>query len=316
MLLSLALALLTLCGQIQAWHVLGFAFLLGTANAFDAPARQAFVLELVSKADLTNAIALNSGMFNAAAAVGPAIAGITYAAVGPGYCFLVNSASFVAVIVALALISVAGPAPAKRTQSPLADLRQGLTYVGQERRILTLLGLVGASTLFGVSLVTLFPAWAVEVLHGNATTNGLLLSARGAGAMLSALVLAALGRIRIKGRIIAVCSFVYPALLMSFAATRSQWSSLLVLFVSGLSALLVLNLANALVQTLVRDDLRGRVMGLYSLIFLGSIPLGGFLNGMLAERLGVPGAITASASALLLCAALAQVIEPRLRQLE
>ncbi len=269
MLLALGLASLTLLGHVRAWHVVSFAFLLGVANAFDAPARQSFVLEMVSKPDLTNAIALNSSMFNAAAAVGPAVAGATYAAFGPGWCFLLNGASFVAVIIALALMKLQPAAHTLAKRSSLGDLKRGLTYVAGERRIRTLMGLVGATTLFGISYVTLIPAWAVRILHGNATTNGLLLSARGAGAMLSAVGLAALGRFRFKGKVLVTGSFLFPVLLAAFAFTRTVEWSLVAILAAGVAALLVLNLANALVQTLVLDELRGRVMGVYSLIFLG-----------------------------------------------
>ena len=315
MLLALGLALLTLLGHVQAWHVLVFACLLGTVNAFDAPARQSFVLEMVSKADLTNAIALNSGMFNAAAAVAPAVAGITYAAVGPGYCFLLNAGSFIAVILALSMMKLMPPVNRERKQSQLADLKQGLAYVANEQRIRMLLGLVGATTLLGLSMVTLFPAWSVRVLHGDATTNGLLLSARGAGAMVSAIGLAALGRSTQKGRVLVVNSFIFPIILAAFAFTRSQAASLVVLFVAGASALLVLNLANALVQTLVQDDLRGRIMGVYSLIFIGSMPLGGLVTGLLAEHSSPPMAVMVNAAALLACAIVAWIVGPRLTSL-
>ena len=316
MLLAVGLAAQAHFGHVQAWHVIAFAFLLGTVNAFDAPARQSFVLELVNKADLTNAIALNSGMFNAAAAVGPAIAGLTYSAFGPGLCFFINGCSFIAVILALAMMNIAPKMHTGSRKSQLADLKQGLVYVAGERRIRTLLALVGAMTLFGISFTTLLPAWSVRILHGNAATNGLLMSARGAGAMVSALGLASLGRIRSKGKVLVTNSYLFPFLLVAFTLTRSVGGSVIAIFIAGMASLLVLNLANALVQTLVPDELRGRVMGLYTLIFLGSMPLGGMLMGTLAEYLNAPLAITVGASALLVCVVIARLVEPGLKSLE
>jgi predicted MFS family arabinose efflux permease len=176
--------------------------------------------------------------------------------------------------------------------------------------------LVGATTLFGVSMTTLFPAWAVRILHGDATTNGLLLSARGAGALLSALGLAALGRIRRKGRILVTGSDLLPLLLVAFALTRTTWLSLVMLVAVGFSSVLVLNLSNASVQTLVHDEFRGRVMGIYSLIFLGSMPLGGVLMGVVAERLGEPWTVALGAACLLGCTLLARLTEPGLKAIE
>ena len=315
MTLAFGLAAITSLGLVRAWHVLVFAFLLGVANAFDAPARQSFVLEMVSKADLTNAIALNSGMFNAAAAVGPAVAGITYASFGPGVCFFINGASFIAVVTALGLMKLAPNVAASR-RSQLADLMQGLSYVASERKIRMLLVLIGATTAFGISYTTLLPAWAVHVLHGDATTNGLLMSARGAGAMLSALGLAALGRFHFKGKLLTTGSLLFPLLLGVFALTRSLASSMTALLAAGITSLLVLNLANASVQTLVRDDFRGRVMGIYSLTFLGSMPLGGMLMGALAEHFSEPLAITIGSALLLTVAIATHLVEPGLKRLE
>jgi MFS family permease len=313
LLLAFGLAAITLSGLARPWHILLFAFLLGTANAFDAPARQAFAAELVDREDLTNAIALNSAMFNAAAAVGPAVAGLTYAAFGPGWCFVINGISFVAVIAALFSLKIPAKIPVPSGRSPTAELREGLAYVAAQPVILTLMLLVGAVTLFGFSFSTLAPAWAVHILHGDARTNGWLQSARGGGALVSALLLASAGRFRGKGRVLTVGSFLFPALLCAFALTRTLALSLLALAAAGAAALLVLNLANALVQTLVRDDVRGRVMSIYSLTFLGSMPIGGMLMGVLAEHLGEPLAIGGGAAALLACTGLAFVLTPALR---
>jgi MFS family permease len=316
MLLAFGLASLTLFGQVRATHVVVFAFLLGVANAFDAPARQSFVFEMVSKQDLANAIALNSSLFNAGAAVGPAVAGLTYAAFGPGWCFLLNGCSFVPVLTALGLMRLAPRRTPLASGSPLRDLKVGVHYVTTQPSIRTLIALVGATTVFGISYTTLLPAWAVRILGGDATTNGLLQSARGLGALGGALGIAALGRFRRKGRVLMVGSLLFPMVLAVFSLTRSLGSSLATLVVAGTASILVLNLANALVQTLVRDELRGRVMGIYSLVFLGSMPVGGVLMGALGERIGEPGTVALGAACLFTVALLARWLTPALKGLE
>lgn len=316
MMLAFILAALTFSGRVQPWHIVLLAFGLGMANAFDAPARQAFVLEMVEREDLTNAIALNSTMFNSATAVGPAVAGVTYALFGPAWCFTINGLSFIAVIGALLLMKLKPPTvPALRT-STLADLKEGLRYVASQPLIRMLIGLVATTSLFGLSFVTLIPAWAVTVLGGNATTNGLLQSARGVGALGSALLIASLGRFKFKGKLLAIGTFAFPIVLLAFALVRWLPLSLLALVGVGIALILVLNLANALVQTLVSDPLRGRVMGIYSLTFLGLMPIGGLLAGAVAEHIGEPITVVLSSLILLGFATLMWIFVPRLRTLE
>ena len=199
--LATILAVLTFTGLVQPWHIISLAFLLGVANSFDAPARQAFVLELVNRDDLTNAIALNSTMFNIATAIGPAIAGITYALFGPAWCFTINAFSFIGVITALKLMKLAPfKKPVKKT-STITDLKEGFKYIFSQKIVLTLISLVGTISIFAISYITLLPAWAVTILHGNAATNGFLQSARGLGAMMSALFIASLGRFAFTGKL-------------------------------------------------------------------------------------------------------------------
>jgi MFS family permease len=190
MILAFILAVLTFTHTVQPWHILVLAFLLGVANAFDAPARTSFVLELVSRENMTNAIALNSTMFNIATVVGPSVAGLTYAAIGPAWCFTLNGLSFIAVIVALLLMRIKlEPQPVRRAAA-LAELKEGIRYVLKNRMILSLIGSVGIVSIFGIGMMNLLPAWATDVLHGDVTTNGWLVSARGLGSMISALMLA------------------------------------------------------------------------------------------------------------------------------
>lgn len=316
MILAFILAALVFSGLVQPWHIVGLAFLLGIANAFDAPARLAIVSEMVSREDLTNAIALNATMFNTATAIGPAVAGLTYALVGPAWCFTLNGLSFIAVIVALLMIKIAPRAAAPRRASAWADLQEGLRYIIRTPAIRTLIGLVGVTSLFGVSSATLFPAWAVNVLGGDATTTGLLQSARGVGALISALTIASLGRFTFKGKLLTLGSLTFPLLLILFSMIRWLPLSLLILVPSGMAIILIMNLANALVQMLAPDALRGRVMSVYSLTFFGLMPMGALWAGAVAEVAGEPAAIILGAAISLAFGLVLWVFAPWLRKLE
>jgi MFS family permease len=316
MILAFVLAALVFAGLVQPWQIVTLAFLLGVANAFDGPARLAFVVELVDREDLTNAIALNSSMFNLGSATGPAMAGLAYALIGPGWCFLVNGLSFLAVIWALLRMKLPPPKPAAKRASTWADLAEGLRYILREPAIRTLIGLIGMTSMFGISFATLFPAWAVDVLGGDATTNGLLQSARGLGALLSALMLASLGRSRFKGKLLTLGTFASPLLLLLFTFMRALPLALLVLVGTGMAVILIMNIANALVQGLVPDALRGRVMSVYSMTFFGCMPLGALWVGAVAEYAGAPTAMIIGALVSLGFGALLFVCAPWVRKLE
>lgn len=316
MFLALILATLTFTGLVRAWQIVGLALLLGIARAFDAPARQAFVLEMVERRDLTNAIALNSTMFHMATSVGPAVAGFTYAAVGPAWCFLLNGGSYLGVITALLLMRMPRFVRRGPRRSLHTDLGEGLRYVAGRPAIRTLIALAGLTSFFGIGIYTLFPAWAVDILGGDAQTLGLLQSARGVGALAGALLLAHVSHYRFKGRLLTLGTLVFPAALTAFAFVRWLPLSMAVLFVVGAGQILVLNLANAIVQGRVSDDLRGRVMGIYTLIFFGSMPLGGLLAGALGHWVGEPRAVMLGALAMLGCGVLVAVLQPRIRRLE
>lgn len=299
LILAFLSAALVFSRVIRPWHILVLAFGFGAANAFDAPARQAFVHELVGPDDLTNAIALNSAMFNASAALGPAVGGILYALLGPGWCFLINGLSFVAVIAALAVMKLARHVPPSRSASTLAELGEGLSYVRRHDVIRTLVGAVLVISLFGNSFITIVPAWAVKVLRGGAETNGFLTSARGLGALLAALLIASLGRFKFRGRLWTLGSLALPAFLILFALVRWHPLAYLTIFASGFALILVFNLANASVQTLTAAHLRGRVMAIYSMAFFGAMPIGSVLIGSLASHLGEPTALIATAAVVL-----------------
>jgi MFS family permease len=316
MILALVLAALVFTDLVEPWHIVALAFLLGVANAFEGPARLAFVRELVDRDDMTNAIALNATMFNTATATGPAIAGLAYALIGPGWCFLLNGLSFVAVIAALLLMRLEPQEQLPRGGSALAEIVVALRYIGKNRDICILLGLVGVTSMFGISSATLFPAWAVQILNGDVTTNGLLQSARGLGALLGALLIASLGRFSYKGRLLTAGTFAFPVLLLAFTFVRWLPLSLLVLVGTGLAVIMVMNLANALVQSLVPDALRGRVMSVYSMTFFGSMPIGALWSGAVAERVSAPAAMAVGALISLGAALLIFAFAPRVRSLE
>ena len=314
MILAFILAVLTFTHTVQPWHILVLAFLLGVANAFDAPARTSFVLELVSRENMTNAIALNSTMFNIATVVGPSVAGLTYAAIGPAWCFTLNGLSFIAVIVALLLMRIKlEPQPVRRAAA-LAELGEGIRYVLRSRMILSLIGSVGIVSIFGIGMMNLLPAWATDVLHGDVTTNGWLVSARGLGSMISGLMLAYWGIRKLRGRLWTAGTFVMPVMLFVFALIRLVPLSLIALLGVGWGFMMVTNNAQAVVQSLVPDNLRGRVMGVYTLVFFGSMPIGALLAGTAAGKIGEPLTVMVGSAILLVMAIAAWIFLPDIRR--
>lgn len=297
MLLAFVLAALTFTGAVQPWHVVALAFGVGTANAFDAPARQAFVLEMVEREDLGNAIALNSTIFNVASAVGPAVAGLVYAHLGPAWCFTINGLSFIAVLGSLLAMQLPPRQRKPPAGSALQSLGEGLRYVAGHRPIRTLIGVASLTTLFGMAYVTLIPDWAVTVLGGDELTNGWLQSARGSGALLGALMIASLGRFQRKGLLLSIGTLSFPVMLLFFAWVRWLPLALAALVGVGWGLMVMFNMANTLVQTLVSDELRGRVMSLYLLTFFGLMPLAALWSGSVASAIGSPATILLSAIA-------------------
>jgi MFS family permease len=316
MVLAFLLAGLTFSGRVQPWHLIAFAFLLGIANAFDAPTRVSFVAELVDREDLTNAIALNATMFNSATALGPAVSGAVYALLGPAWCFIVNGISFIAVIIALLMMRIEPTVSPVPKNSALKDIQAGFRYVASHKLIRVIIGNLAIISLFGMGFITLLPDWAANVLGGNEATFGLLQSSRGAGALIGALALASLGHIHFRGKLLALGTFIFPLLMLVFAAIHWLPLSMLSLVCVGMAFIVLMNSANALVQTQVRDDLRGRVMGIYTLTFFGIMPIGSFLAGEAAERLGTPVTVMIGALILLATAVFIWVREPGLREAE
>jgi predicted MFS family arabinose efflux permease len=316
MLLAMVLAGLTFARLVKPWHIVLMAFLLGAGNAFDAPARQAFVSEMVDRTAMGNAIALNSAMFNMAIAVGPAVGGLAYAAFGPGWCFTLNALSFLAVIGALLAMRLKPQRFQQTSDTPLRELREGLVYTASHPSIRVLIGIVAITSMFGLSFFTLVPAWAVRVLHGDARTNGLLLSARGLGALGGALAIASWSPRWRRGRVLVTACLVFPLMLLVLSFLRHLAPTLLLLTAVGASMILVYNLANTMVQVLADDRLRGRVMSLHSFSVLGLTPVGALLVGTLAQAIGEPKAVLLGALVCLACAFLVRFGFPALRDLK
>jgi MFS family permease len=285
MALAFVLAGLTLLGKIQVWHVFVLAGLLGVVNAFDIPGRQSFLVDMVGREDLMNAIALNSSMFNGARVVGPAIAGILVARIGEGWCFFANAVSYIAVIVGLLLMNVHSPLRAAM-DSPLEHMLEGFRFVNRTAPIRALLLLLGLVSLVGMPYVVLMPIFADRILHGGARGLGILMGATGIGALLGALTLAFREGVKGLGRWVAVCCGGFGASLVVFALSHRFWVSVILLLPVGYTMMLQMSSSNTLIQVMVPDALRGRVMAVYSMMFMGMAPIGALLGGALADRLG------------------------------
>jgi MFS family permease len=315
--LAFILAGLVFANVVQPWMILILAFFLGVANAFDAPARQAFVVELVDdRTDLVNAIALNASMFNLATVVGPAVAGFTYALAGPAWCFTINGISFIAVITALLFMHIKPmPAPENRP-SAIAQIKESVQYVLSKQTVLMLMMGLGVVSIFGFGILNFMPVWSVNVLHGDVTTNGFLLSARGLGALIGALTVAALSVRQIRGKLWTWGSFVLPALLIVFAISPWLTPALLLLMGVGWSLMWVTNNANSLIQTSIPDEMRGRVMALYTVVFQGGAPLGSLLIGGITSTTNAPLAVIICGIMLLGFAVFIWITNPQMRTLE
>ncbi len=317
--LAFILAGLVFTNLVQPWHILVLSAVLGVVNAFDAPARLSLAPELVSPEDLTNAIALNSAMFNLATIIGPTIAGLLYAWVGPAWCFVVNGVSFLAVILALALMKLpARTTPGRLSQgrSALKDIRQGIDYViHSNHTVLLLLIIMACMSIFGYSFQSLLPAWAVDVLKGDVTTNGLLRSGQGVGALVGALAIASMGRSSSRGKILTLGTLSFPLLLLAFSFARRLPLSLIFLAGIGVAIVMINNLSNSLIQTSVVEELRGRVSSLYSLTFFSFMPLGSLLIGWLAEYINEPAALQVGGTVLVFFALGLLLKAPKLRTL-
>jgi len=306
MLLAFVLAALTLLHTVKVWHVFVLAALLGVVNAFDIPGRQSFLVDMVGKEDLMNAIALNSSMFNGARVIGPAIAGVLVARLGEGWCFFANGVSYIAVIVGLMLMDVHAPARVSAQTSPWDHIVEGFRFVNRTAPIRALLVLLGVVSVTGMPYVVLMPIFADKILHKGgqefasligshdlgAVRLGILMGAAGVGALLGALTLALRSGVKGLGRWVTVCCGGFGLSLMLFALSESFWLSVFLLLPVGYFIMLQMASSNTLIQVMVPDELRGRVMAVYSMMFMGMAPVGALIGGALSDRLGAPVTVT------------------------
>jgi MFS family permease len=297
MALAMILAGLTLGGQVQIGHVFVLATLLGVVNAFDIPARQAFLVDMVGKDDLISAIALNSSMVNGARIVGPAVAGVLVAAVGEGWCFFANGLSYLAVLAGLLAMRREVRPRSPRAGSPLAHVVEGFGFVARTAPIRDLLGLLGLISLMGMPYAVLMPIFADQILHGGAKGLGLLMGASGLGALLGALALASRREVRGLGGWVSRASAGFGVSLIAFSLSRRSWLSEALLVPVGFSMMVEMAASNTLIQAMVPDRLRGRVMAVYSMMFMGMAPFGALLAGVLAQRVGAPWTVASGGAA-------------------
>ncbi len=294
--LAFILAALTLSGHVQVWHLFVLASVLGVTNAFDIPARQAFLVEMVDRDDIVNAIALNSSMLNGARVAGPAIAGLVVAAVGEGWCFLLNAISYVAVIGALLMMRLR-PSKETRVHSSAWDsIVEGFTYSWHTKPVRALLLLLGLISLMGMPYSVLMPVVADHILHGGANAYGILMSASGLGALAGAATLTLRRHIRGLGVWVAASAVGFGVSLIAFSFSRSLWLSAVLLVPAGFFVMVEMAASNTLIQSMIPDRLRGRVMAVYSMMFMGMAPFGALIAGALAAPLGAPETIAIGGS--------------------
>lgn len=283
---ALALGLLTDYGVVQFWHIALAALFLGTINAFDVPARQAFMFDLVGKADITNAIALNSSAFNGARIVGPAIAGVIIANFGIPACFYINAISFVPVVAALFAVRSRGLASESQHIGMFRGIARGWMFLSKERDIFYILSLIAVFSLFGIPYAALLPVVAVETLGGGSDTFSALVASGGAGSFIAALTIAIKGDVKRKEIFMPASAFIFSSALVALAFSRSQYLSMVLVFTAGWGVVSFLATANSFIQHRVVDSLRGRVMSLYTLVFLGLAPVGNSIIGVSAYHIG------------------------------
>jgi len=305
MLQALLLASLYYSGTIEVWHIVLLSISLGCINAFDIPSRQSFVVELIDKKeDLGNAIALNSSMVNGARLLGPSIAGVLIAFTGEGMCFLINGLSYIFVISSLLLLKVSPRKINKSKQPILKELKEGLSYVNNSLPIKYIVMLLGLVSLTGMPYTVLMPVFAKEILHGDSHTFGFLMGASGIGALAGALFLASRKNVLGFGKIISMAAALFGFGLIAFSLSDSFYISLALMVLTGLGMMLQMAASNTVLQTIVDDGMRGRVMSFYTMAFMGTAPFGSLMAGILADKIGVPhtiliGGLTCIAGALI-----------------
>jgi MFS family permease len=315
MLLAFTMAALSFSGLLQVWQIIVLAVLLGVVNAFDAPGRQAFVVEMVGREDLPNAIALNSMMFNGARVIGPAMGGLLLAAVGPSWCFFLNGLSFLAVIASLLAMQVPDFVQKVNNAKPLERFKEGLRYAGAHRDIIGLLVLAAIFAVFGSSYSTLLPAFIDQQLHTGPAGYGIVNAAIGSGAVLGALAIARYGGSGRRGPWLVIALLIYPFILALFAYNWIYDVALLLGFCLGVGFMIIFTIINSLIQLNVVDEMRGRVLSLYTLTFFGIAPFGSLIAGAMAQVWGMSETIALSALVTLIGAIVVLTVVPEIRKM-
>ena len=295
MIQSFGLASLALLHIINVWEILVLQAFQGLINAFDMPARQAFVIQMVEdKEDLSSAIALNSSMVNMARLIGPSLAGVIIAAVGEGYCFLIDGVSYLAVIASLLAMTVAAQPLQQRRRSQLQQLREGWSYVSRFAPIRSILMLLALMSFMGMPYTVLMPIFAGNILHGGPHTLGFLMGFSGIGALIGAFSLGMRKSVLGLGKLIPIAAGTFGVALIAFANSRILWLSMLLMLATGFGMMTQMASSNTILQTIVEDDKRGRVMSYYTMAFMGMAPFGSLMAGTVAARIGAPATLTFS----------------------
>ncbi len=315
MMLALILATLTFFDMVEVWHIVVLAAGLGLVNSFDGPARQAFVVEMVGREDLPNAIALNSMTFNLGRIVGPALGGAVLVLVGPAWCFLLNGISFVAVITGLLMMRLPPQKPVTTSLAPLQQIKGALDYLGGQPELRALLLMALAFSLFGITYSTVLPAFIDKVLGQGAAAFANVNAMTGVGAVTGAFIVAKWGGNGQRGRWLSWAILGFPVVLTLFAVNRYYPFALVLAMLLGIGFMLTFTLINTLLQTQLVDEMRGRVLSLYTLTFFGFTPFGNLMIGSLSEWLGISQALVISATLSLVTTALVLLWLPSVRKL-
>ena len=312
---AFVLSFLVLTETIMIWHVLVLNICLGIINAFDMPTRQSFLVEMIEdKKDLPNAIALNSSMFNGARLLGPSVAGILIAAVGEGTCFLINGVSYLAVIASLLLMKLAPKNVKPRTTKVWHEVKEGFSYASGFEPIKVILLMAALMSLMGMPYTVLMPIFAKDILHGGPDALGFLMGSAGVGALGGLLYLASKKSVLGLGRLIPLAAIIFGLGLVAFSFSRVFWFSLIVLLVIGLGQMIQMAASNTLLQTIVDDDKRGRIMSFFTTAVMGMTPFGSLFAGALASKIGAPWTIFIGGIACLAGAAFFTKRLPALRE--
>jgi len=315
MIQALILAFLTLVGAIHVWYIIVLSIFLGVINAFDMPARQSFVVELIEKTeDLGNAIALNSLMFNGARLIGPAVAGLLIGLLGEGVCFLINGISFLGIIIALLAMRIPKKERIVRTSHVWQDFREGYSYAFGFAPIRYILFQLGLMSFMGMSYVVLMPIFARDVLHGGPHTLGFLMTASGLGALAGSIYLASRQTILGLGRLIVYASAVFGAGMIAFSLSKVLILSLSMMLIAGFGMIVQMASSNTILQSIVEEDKRGRVMSIYATAFIGMAPLGNLFAGSLASWIGAPNTLIVSGAACIMGSLIFAVNLPQIRK--